>query len=499
MRAKRRYAIRRGRASAGERLRLPRGWRALGLQDWLRRTRVNHRRAQRIGLLPPLRGGLRCIGLLPPLRGGLRCIGLLPPCGAGLRWGVEEFSSIPHRSRTKGGPGRKRGCRLAFLSALSLLFFTPSWVQGGELQEGQGQLDSKTKTRNILLVTSDGLRWQEVFGGADPTLVNPANIAQSQLDTVTKEFLLDKPLDRRKALMPFMWSVIASQGQIFGNVHAGSEAKVTNGKNFSYPGYNEIFTGRADPAINSNDKFPNPNVSVLEWLNRQDAFRGRVAAYGGWDVYPYILNQDRSGIKVVAGWAPANASGLSEREQLINTLMHETPAMWEGCCYDSFIFHAALEHLKRRAPRVLYIGLGETDEFAHEGRYDQYLLSAQRADQYLKTLWDTVQSLPEYRGTTTMIVTTDHGRGGAPVEWKSHGEEVKGSERIWIAVIGPDTPALGERKNVALVTQSQIAATLAALLGSDYRAFAPKAGLPIGSVLPASENSHAAQPRRNGQ
>jgi hypothetical protein len=191
--------------------------------------------------------------------------------------------------------------------------------------------------------------------------------------------------------------------------------------------------------------------------------------------------------------------GLSDRERLINMLIRETPRMWEGCCFDSLIFHAALEHLKQKRPRVLYIGLGETDEFAHEGHYDEYLRSAQRVDHYLKSLWDTVEELPDYRGATTMIVTTDHGRGGAPLEWRSHGATVKGSERIWIGVIGPDTPALGERSQVAPVTQSQVAATLAGFLGYQYAEFAPKAGPPIASVLSSSEDRHAADRRKNGQ
>ena len=92
---------------------------------------------------------------------------------------------------------------------------------------------------------------------------------------------------------------------------------------------------------------------------------------------------------------------------------------------------------------MLYIGMGETDEFGHGGRYDHYLHSAHAVDENLRTLWNTVQSLPEYRNKTTMIVTTDHGRGNAPDEWKSHGEKIGGSDRIWIAIIGPDTPALG--------------------------------------------------------
>ena len=49
--------------------------------------------------------------------------------------------------------------------------------------------------------------------------------------------------------------------------------------------------------------------------------------------------------------------------------------------------------------------------------------------------------------------------------------------------MGPDTPALGERRDVAPVTQSQIAATLAALLGKDWNAQNPAAGAPIRDAL----------------
>jgi hypothetical protein len=286
--------------------------------------------------------------------------------------------------------------------------------------------------------------------------------------------------------MPFLWSVIAGSGQLFGDAMAGSEARVTNGRNFSYPGYNELFTGWPDPAINSNNKFLNANVTVLEWLNRKEEFRGRVAAYGSWDVFPYILNRYRSKLRVVAGWHRPKGQRLSAEQRMIAQMMAETPRLWEECCFDTFTFRSALEYLQRKKPRVLYIGLGETDEWAHAGRYDQYLTAAHRVDGFLKTLWDTVQSIPEYRGTTTLIVTTDHGRGDAPVEWKSHGAKIKGSDRIWIAVIGPDTApgCCASGSPLPPVTQSQVASTMAAFLGHDYRAFAPKAASPIASVLP---------------
>ena len=70
------------------------------------------------------------------------------------------------------------------------------------------------------------------------------------------------------------------------------------------------------------------------------------------------------------------------------------------------------------------------------------------------------------------------------MQWKEHGVDEKGSENIWVAVMGPDTQALGERRNVAPITQSQIAATVAALLGEDYDRAVPKAASPIAAVLP---------------
>ncbi|MBK6487353.1 MAG: hypothetical protein IPF98_10885 [Gemmatimonadetes bacterium] len=52
-----------------------------------------------------------------------------------------------------------------------------------------------------------------------------------------------------------------------------------------------------------------------------------------------------------------------------------------------------------------------------------------------------------------------------------------------MAVIGPDTPALGERNGIAPVTQSQVAATVAALLGEDWNARSPRAGRPLADVF----------------
>jgi hypothetical protein len=356
-------------------------------------------------------------------------------------------------------------------------------LAAGAVSARSEQPQPRPATKYVLFVTTDGFRWQEMFRGADEALLNRENGGAANVEGLRKAYWRDTPEARREALLPFIWSVVATQGQLFGNVDRGSVARVANGKNFSYPGYNEMMTGFADPRIDSNAKRPNPNITVLEWLNAKPGFKGRVAAFGSWDVFPYILNQERSGIPVVAGWEPITGDALNDRQRLLNQLRESTFRPSDEGCFDSFTFHAALEHWRLRHPRLLYIGLGETDEFAHQGRYDQYLRAAHQFDAFLQQLWDEAQSSPETRGKTTLVITTDHGRGDPPRGWRDHGAGTQGSEKIWIGVLGPDTPALGERSHVEDVTQSQIAATIAALLGEDYRAEVPKAAQPIASVL----------------
>ncbi len=340
-----------------------------------------------------------------------------------------------------------------------------------------------TATRNIVLVTTDGLRWQEVFRGAEESLMNKQDGGVANAGALRREFWRETALERREALMPFFWKTVAREGQVFGNADQGSSARVTNGKNFSYPGYNEMLTGAADPRVDSNAKRPNPNVSVFEWLNRKPGYQGKVAAVGSWDVYPYIFNVKRSGLPVNSGWEAMTGGSLTETQHVLNRMMSQSVRVWEDCRNDPYTFQVALEHLRRDTPRVFYIGFGDTDEYAHGGRYDHYLESAHHFDSQLGFLWNALQAHPAYRGTTSLVVTTDHGRGDPPRDWRSHGEKVTGSDAIWIAVLGPDTPALGERKNTEPVTQSQVAATLAALLGEDYNAENPGAARPIAEVV----------------
>lgn len=332
------------------------------------------------------------------------------------------------------------------------------------------------RSTHVIVVITDGLRWQELFGGADVALMGSAGKVADTAG-LRRQFWRDTPETRRESLLPFFWSTIAKQGQVFGDSTLGSKAVVTNGYKFSYPGYSEAFTGHADRRIDSNNYPPNPHQTVFEWLNRQPPLQNRVAAFATWAAFRRIINTERSKVPVYDGWDNVIAPTGTPRAAALRDVASTQTRMWGDNAWDALTHWSALDYADVRKPRVLFIGYGETDEWAHAGRYDLYLRSAHQVDAYLKHLWERAQANPETRGRTTLIVTTDHGRGNDG-KWTDHGEDVIGAERWWAAVMGPDVPALGVRRDTP-ATQSQIAATIAAALGYDWPRAESRAAAPL--------------------
>ncbi len=335
------------------------------------------------------------------------------------------------------------------------------------------------KTKLVIFVSADGVRWQDVFSGADETLLNkPAGGIRDTETQIRRAWWRAEPAERRKVLMPFLWEVVARDGQLWGNRDRGSLCDVTNTFNFSYPGYHEFLAGYADPMIDSNTPVPNPNTTVLEWLNGRDSARGRVAAVNCWTTLSAILNKERSKLPMWTYGEPTPAAWESPRVRDINELAKHTPVPWGSGTWDSFVYSIGRDVIERTKPRVIYVNFGEPDEWAHATRYDRYLDSVRNVDTFLRGLWETAQSIPEYRGATTLLVTTDHGRGNGLKTWSGHGEKIPESAQTWFAVLGPDTPALGERSEVPAQKTAGAAATIAGFLGEDWPAAEPRAAKP---------------------
>lgn len=331
----------------------------------------------------------------------------------------------------------------------------------------------KQKEQRVIIVTIDGLRWQELFGGAEAELINNRKFV-SNLKAARDTFWRPTREERRQAVFPFVWSHIAKQGVMIGDRENGSMMQVANGMHFSYPGYNELLTGHPDDKrVNSNGLKPNPNVNVLEVANKDKRYAGRILCYGSWNAFPYILNEKRSHLEVTSDYRHSQAPEPTEIDKLIDEMKDQTPREWDSECYDVFTFQYAMEALRSRHPKVVYIGLGETDEYAHAGKYDKYLNSARVADQMIKKLWEYCQSDRFYRDRTTFIITCDHGRGQSS-RWTDHGRNIPGANQTWFMAFGAGVPAKGLLKGDSFRTQ-QTAATIARCLGVDLSTEIPEA------------------------
>lgn len=336
------------------------------------------------------------------------------------------------------------------------------------------------KTKNLIVVTLDGMRWQEVYRGADSALINSNFTADK--DEVRKKYWAETPVGRRKLLFPFLWSVVSGQGQLYGNRDAGSKDELANPYHFSYPGYNEIFTGFPDVRMNTNDPITNPNMNVLEYINKQKGFEGKVIAFSSWERFPQILNVDRSGLPVYSGYTDLKNTDANARLKYLNELQRNVPPyLGDSTRLDFITYEFSKEYIKQYKPRVLYMAFDETDDMAHAGNYKFYLDRAKQEDAYIKALWDMIQADPFYKNSTTLLITCDHGRGETPIDtWRSHGADVKGSENTWFAIIGPDTSPTGEVKTQVITYHKQLAQTMAQLLGFDFKA---NAGHEVGDAI----------------
>lgn len=329
------------------------------------------------------------------------------------------------------------------------------------------------KTKNIVIITLDGYRWKEVFKGADADILSNTKFAK---DSSAWRFVDHSAVASREKLMPFFWNTIGKQGQLYGNRAYKNKVNCSNIHLLSYPGYSEMLVGFPDPTVSSNDKKVNPNATVLEFIHKHDEFRKRVAAFSTWDAFPYILREEKAGIMVNSGMDMAQGD-ISEHERWLNEHQKEFKSPY-GPRYDEATFQYALEFMKREKPRVLFLGFDETDQHGHGGRYDEYLKAAHHADQMIGELWNWIQSDPDYKDQTTLFITTDHGRGSGKRNWRNHRVIAPGSGQIWFAVIGPDTPAFGEMKFRSRYYQKQVAKTVAAFLGLQY-----KHKEPVGEVV----------------
>lgn len=344
-------------------------------------------------------------------------------------------------------------------------------------------------TRNLVLVTLDGVRVQEFFGGLDPVIARHEAGPETYDDAELRErYWRATPAERRAVLMPFFWTKLAPMGVVLGNPATGSSVTVGNAVRWSSPGYVELMTGEPQPGVRDNAMVRYPHETVLDYLQRRLGLGyTQIAQLGSWDGFKLAASRADNSFFMNGAEERVPAELATPEMNYLTLLRTQVMELWPESSNDALTFRLALAYLKQHRPRVLWLGLGQSDDWAHARRYDRLLDYLHLADGFLDELWRTLQGMDEYRDCTTIVITTDHGRGRLPADWHDHDASIPGSEQIWIAVIGPDTPDRGEVSDQPPATLGSVAATLLALSGLDYRDFNAHAALPVpGSLAPVA-------------
>jgi hypothetical protein len=313
----------------------------------------------------------------------------------------------------------------------------------------------------VVVVTIDGVRWQDVFSNSLPT----------ELENVPRDLGLLMP--RTRALVAAHGVALGAGGDGCGVVQTASAA------NISLPGYLEIFSGRATTCL-SNDCDRTTASTLFDDAAR--AGLGLVASISSWPQIDRAVSRGDAGVFVSAGrmeWPAERPAAGSRLAQLVGE-GDAADAFPSSGNYrpDRYTAAIALQYYREHAPALFHIGLVDADEWAHRDDLVAYANALRASDDVIGDLADAIAA-GDAGDRTTVIVTTDHGRNA---NFKDHTSLRYDSSRTFVLAFGARVPARGVICPSRDHTLTDIAPTIREILGLP-QVHGSRRGAPIEEIV----------------
>lgn len=315
-----------------------------------------------------------------------------------------------------------------------------------------GDLRPPDRADVIVVVTLDGVRWQDVFDGVDRALAERAGMPPDAIVSAPE-------------LLPNLHWLIATRGAAVGAPGAGSLA--ASGPNFvSLPGYLELFTG--DPASGGCDDNGCDRVTASTLAD--DLVNGdldQVAVFASWPTVGRAASRDPERMVLSVGRNATHPRAVFEADAELERRLVEGDAALPSPGYgayrpDRHTAALALHYLRSRRPRFLFVGLGDTDEHAHQNDYRAYLDALRAADRVVGEIAVHLAELSAAGTKTMLVVTTDHGRSDG---FADHGRRWPESARGWMVAAGDPVRARGRVASPLPRSLADVSATVRAVAG----------------------------------
>lgn len=336
------------------------------------------------------------------------------------------------------------------------------------LVEARASAKRVEETAAILIVL-DGARWQEIFGGADPAVGAPRGFDVSKLTS-------------GPALMPNLHDLIEKRGVAIGADDHGEPIVASGPRYVSLPGYMEIFGG-APSSCTDNECARTDKPTIVDDLRAVSPSVGDVAIISSWPAIENAAAREPWKVVMSTGCKHGQNAGALRFDYSSSQLFwqSEEALPWPGendYRPDMLTAQIALKYLAKKRPRLLFIGLGDMDEYAHKNDYRDYIMSLQYADKVIGDVVKTLDGMGERGRKTTIFVTADHGRAD---DFRTHGDSPE-SARVFLVAAGGDVPARGIVSPTKKHRLADIAPTMRTILGLPQRA-SEGAGEPIEEIV----------------
>jgi phosphopentomutase/2,3-bisphosphoglycerate-independent phosphoglycerate mutase family metalloenzyme len=313
----------------------------------------------------------------------------------------------------------------------------------------------RPEDRAVVLVVVDGVRWQELFGGADRQLAGSRSYDVSKLTSAAK-------------LVPNLQRLIETRGVALGAPRVGPPM-MASGPNFiSLPGYMEIFSGRTHTSCGDNRCPAPPSRTLVDDVREYAASSAEdVAVISSWAPIGRAAATMPGQVAMSAGRARIENPTAFEGDSTLEAMMARgaRARAWPGDADyrpDAYTAPIALRYLETRRPRFLFIGLGDTDEYAHRNDYRGYVGALRDFDATMGDLAATLDRMGDRGRHTTVLVTTDHGRSR---DFRDHGGEWPESANVWLVAFGGEVGVRGIAPASAPRRLADVAPTVRVLLG----------------------------------
>lgn len=275
------------------------------------------------------------------------------------------------------------------------------------------------KSPKIVLLTIDGVRWQEIFNGTDHELYKKRQLTSREL-------------------VPNMYHYFIDEGSSYGKE---SPVIASGTAHISLPGYLEMMRGRPTLDCLTNLCDPELNTTLLDFFEE-------VAVFSSWDTVRKSTTSLPDRFVISAGRNYRSKNYIDKR--LTDNQKFDCYVGHLDYRPDEFTIKSTFDYLSNEKPQFLWVSLGDTDEYAHSGNYEEYIRSLRKFDFFVGEI------IREYDEETIFIVTTDHGRS---TDWKHHGLDEE-SSKVWLMFHGKGIPSLGHVTSKKKLSLSNIMPTV---------------------------------------